>query len=62
VPGGSLVLELDRERVHRDRPDDAARLAAHTHLGAGEVATEAVRVADGDEPDPGRALRDEPPP
>ena len=55
-PDRLLVLELDRERVHRDGADDAAQLPAHTNLGAGQVAPEAVRVADGNDPDPGRPV------
>ena len=54
-----LALELDREGVHRDDADDAPQLAADAHLRAGQVATEAVRVADRHDPDPGRPLGDE---
>src|SRR5438105_6198180 len=54
-----LTLQLDRERVHRDGSDHAPQLAAHPHLGSGQVAAEAVRVADRNDPDPGRLLRDE---
>src|SRR6185295_1010606 len=57
--GRLLALELDRERVHRDHADHAPRLAADAHLRAGQVAAKAVAVADGDDPDPGRPLRDE---
>ena len=52
VPGGQLAVELDREGVHRDRPDHAPPLARDENLGAGEVAPEAVGVADRDDPDP----------
>ena len=54
-----LAVELDRERVHRDRADDPARLAVDADLRAREVAPEAVRVADRHEADPRRRLRDE---
>src|SRR6478609_1895258 len=54
-----LVLELDGEGVHRDHPDHAPWLAADTHLRAGQVAAEPVRVADGHDPDPGRRFGDE---
>jgi hypothetical protein len=54
-----LPLELDGEGVHRDHADDAPRLTADTHLGPGQVAAEAVRIADRDDPDPGRPLGDE---
>ena len=54
-----LAVELDGEGVHRDRPGDAAALAGDTHLRAGQVAAEAVRVADRDDADPrgGRHVR-----
>src|SRR5438876_8626082 len=52
-----LVLELDGKGVHRDGPDHAPRLPADANLGAGQVATKAVRVAHGNDPDPGRPLR-----
>src|SRR3954467_4905109 len=61
-PDRLLVVELDGEGVHRDRPDHAPRLAGHAHLGAGQVAAKAVRVADGDDPDPRGLLRHEAPP
>src|SRR5215210_5951734 len=35
-----LALELDRERIHRDRADDAARLAVDPHLRPGQIAPE----------------------
>src|SRR5436190_12853008 len=54
-----LLLELDGERVHRDRAYNPPRLPADANLGAGEIATEPVRIADGDDPDPRRPLRDE---
>src|SRR4051794_37136840 len=54
-----LALELDGESIHRDDAGDAPRLAADANLGAGQVAPEAVRVADGDDPDPRRPLGDE---
>src|SRR5436190_13873652 len=54
-----LVLELDGEGVHRDGANHPPRLVAHADLGAGEVATKPVRIADGDDPDPRRPLRDE---
>ena len=54
-----LALELDREGVHRDDADHAPRLAADAHLGAGQVAAKAVRVADRHDPDPRRLLGDE---
>src|SRR5688572_3840265 len=47
-----LAVELDRESVHRDRPDDASELAGDTNLGPGQVAPEAVGVADRDDADP----------
>src|SRR5581483_8628778 len=56
-----LCVELDRERVHRDRADDAAKLAGDPDLRSGEVAPEAVGVAHGDDADPGVALGDEAP-
>ena len=59
VPARQLAVELDGEGVHRDRPDDAAALALDEHLGAGQVAAEAVRVADRDDADPRVALGDE---
>src|SRR4051794_2015635 len=57
-----LARKPDCERIHRDRPDDRAQLAGDAHLRSREVAREAVAVADGDEPDPGRLVGDEPPP
>src|SRR5438034_1380237 len=54
--GGELAIELDGEGVHRDRADDAARLASDPYFGSGQVAAKAVRVADGDDPDPRRPL------
>src|SRR5207249_10441568 len=54
-------LQLDRERVHRDRADDPAELTSDTHLRPRQVAPESVRVSDRDDPDPGHLLRDEPP-
>src|SRR5512132_2350583 len=57
--GGELAIELDGEGVHRDRADDAAWLAFDPHFGSDQVAAKAVRVADGDDPDPCRLLRHE---
>ena len=57
---GQLAVELDGERVHRDRPDDLARLAVDAHLGARQVAAEPVGVADRNQTDPRRTLRHEP--
>src|SRR6266496_4869193 len=57
-----LTLQLDRERVHRDRPHHTPRHAAHPYLRSGQVAAETVRVADRNDPDPGRLLGDEAPP
>src|SRR4051794_41911760 len=51
-----LALELDGESIHRDDAGDAPRLAADANLGAGQVAPEAVRVADRHDPDPRRPL------
>ena len=53
-----LAIELDRERVHRDRPDDRSQLARDAHLRPGEVATEAVGVADRNEAAEGRFFPD----
>ncbi len=58
-PDRQLALDLDCEGVHRDRAHDWARLSADAHLGAREVAAEAVRVADRHEADPRRPLHDE---
>ena len=58
---GQLAVELDRERVHRHRPDDTPGLARDPHLGARQVTAEAVPVADGHDADPGGSLRDEAP-
>ena len=55
-PDRELAVEAHGERVHRDRPDDLARLAADAHFGSGQVAPEAVAVADGHDADPGRRL------
>src|SRR3990170_7348451 len=52
--GRQLAVELDGEGIHRDRADDAARLTRDTHLRPGQVAPEAVCVADRDEADPRR--------
>src|SRR5581483_10763037 len=57
-----LAVELDGERVHRDRADDAPALTGDEHLGPREVAAEAVAVADRDEPDPRGPVGDEPAP
>ena len=54
-----LAVELDRQGIHGDDADDAARLAADAHLGAGQVAPETVGIAHGDDSDPTRLLRDE---
>ena len=51
-----LAVELDGERVHRDRPDHPSRLARHAHLRSGQVAAEPVPVTDGDDADPRVAL------
>ena len=61
VPDRQLALELDGEGVHRDGADHAPRLAVDEHLGPGQVAPEAVRVADRHDPDPRRPLGDEAP-
>ena len=53
-----LLLELDREGVHRDRADHLARLAADADLGAGQVTPEPVCITHGNDPDPGRLLGD----
>ena len=55
--GSTRSAERDRERVHRDRPDDRPPDAVDEHLGAGEVAPPTVRVADRDDPDPRRLRR-----
>ena len=52
--------QLDGERVHGDRSDDAPPFAVDEHLGTREIAPEAVRVADRHEPDPRRLLGHEP--
>jgi hypothetical protein len=57
-PLGELPVELDRERVHRDGADNAPRLACDAHLRPREVATEPVRVADRNDPDPRVAVGD----
>src|SRR5207253_2383032 len=57
-PDREPAVELDGERVHRDGPDRRPELACDADLRAGQVAAEAVCVADGDDPDPGRLLRD----
>src|SRR6188474_2469450 len=54
-----LVAELNRERVHRDRSDDAPARARHEHFGSGQPAPEAVPVADRDEADASLPLCDE---
>src|SRR5205823_5249410 len=51
--------ELDGEGLQRGGASDPRPLARHEHVRAGEVATEAVAVADRDEPDPGRPVGDE---
>src|SRR5205085_1036585 len=56
---GELAVELDGQGIHRDRADDAARLTLDPYLGSGHVAAKAVRVAHGDNADPGRPLGDE---
>src|SRR5207249_1804865 len=58
---GQLTVELDGERVHGDGADGPPALAVDEHGRSGQVAAEAVRVAEGDEPDPGRLPRDEHP-
>ena len=62
VPASSRPVELHGERVHRDRPDDAATRALDEHLGSRHVATEAVCIPDRDDADPRRAIGDEAPP
>ena len=59
MPGSSRLVELDRERVHRDRPDDATALALDEHLRPGHVPPEPVRVPDGHDADPRRPIGDE---
>src|SRR3954469_11855055 len=54
-----LAVDLDRERVHRDGADDAGRLPPDAHLRAGEGTGETIRIADRDDSDPRRLLRDE---
>src|SRR5204863_6255198 len=54
-----LAVELDGECVHRDGADRSPELAGDPDLGSGQVAAEAVRVADRDDADPCRALGDE---
>ena len=49
---GELPRQLDRERVHGHGPDRPAALAGDQHLGAGQVAAEAVRIPDRDQADP----------
>jgi len=53
---GKLAVELDGQRVHRDRADDAAPLAFDPDFGSCHVAAEAVRIPDRDDPDPGGLL------
>ena len=53
MPDRDRCREHDCERIHRDRADDAASLAFDANLSARHVATEAVRVPDRDEADPG---------
>ena len=60
-PDRQLAVELDRDGVHRDGADDAPWLAPDADLGTRHVAPEAVRVADRDDPDPGRPLGHEVP-
>jgi hypothetical protein len=54
-----LAFEQDGDGIHRDSPDHRPALACYEHLAAGHVAAEAVRVADGNQSDPGRLGRDE---
>src|SRR5207248_5001 len=54
-----LPVELDGEGVHRDGADDATGLPRDADGRPGQRALEAVRVADGHEPDPRLAFGDE---
>ena len=56
-----LPVELDREGIHRHRPDHTPGLARDAHLRTRQVAPEAVPVADGDDADPRGSLCDETP-
>ncbi len=53
---GLLVLELDREGVHRHGADDLSPGAVDEHLGPREGPAETVGVPDRHEADPGSAL------
>src|SRR4051812_31502167 len=55
-PDRKLAIELEGQGVHRDRADDPSRLALDPDLRAGQVAAEAVRITDRDDPDPGRPV------
>src|SRR6266545_5793989 len=57
-PDGKLSIELNGERVHGDGADDAAQFSTDSDLRAGQIATEAVRVANWDDPDPGGLVRE----
>src|SRR5689334_7491676 len=54
-----LAVEAHREGVHRDRPDNGADLTGYADLRPGQVTREAVAIADGNDPDPGRLVGDE---
>src|SRR3954471_10783225 len=54
-----LLTELDRERVHRNGPENAAARARHEHFGSRQPAAEAVPIADRDEADAGLLIGDE---
>ena len=56
-----LAVELDGGGVHGHGTDHFARFTADPHRGAGQVAPEPVRIADGQDPDPRLALGDEEP-
>ena len=59
VPTGSSRSSSTANASIETVADDAAALARDEHLGAGQVAAEAVRVADRDDADPRLALGDE---
>ena len=58
-PGWKPLVELDRERVHRDRSHHATSLALDEHLRTRQVPPEAVGIADRDDSDPRGLLGDE---
>src|SRR5262245_63725436 len=49
-------LELHGDRVHRDGSDHRPTMSVDEHLRAGEVAAEAIRVADRHDADPRRTV------